>query len=44
MKFLQVIFKILAAIIAIGLVALVVLSIIQKQGKKESATAETPAE
>jgi|GEM_PF-5517225 len=44
MKFLKVIFKILAAIIAVGLVAAVVLSIIRKQGKKESPTAETPAE
>jgi len=44
MKYLKIIFKILAAVIAIGLVALAVLTIIQKKGKGEPATVEPETE
>jgi len=44
MKYLKIIFKILAAVIAVGLVALAVLTIIQKKGKGAPDTAEPEAE
>jgi hypothetical protein len=38
MKYLKIVFKILAAVIVIGLIAVAVMAIIQKKGKSEPET------